>query len=234
MNNCYTGGVDAHRSQGWVIRDNYIEGFWCSSGLSEHGIHLWTGSRGTLVERNVIKNCARGIGFGLGLGTVNRTYPDNPCPGVADAGHYLGVIRNNFVYADDPGLIASASGFDTGIGLEDACGAVVAHNTVFATQTSYASLDARFPQTKPVLANNLLSGKKSIRDGAAPATDQGNLEMIPGSLFKGPSSGDLHLLPGASQAIDQGAAVPGAAVMDDIDGQARDTKPDLGADEIGP
>src|SRR5262249_52421871 len=159
--------IDGHDALDWVVRDNHIDGFWCQSGLSEHGVHFWTGSRGTLVERNVISNCARGIGFGLGTGTLNRQYGDNPCPGVSSAGHYLGIIRNNFVSAGAPGLTGSASGFDTGIGLEDACGAVVAHNTVFATQTSFASLDARFPQTKPVLANNLLSGIKSIRDGAA-------------------------------------------------------------------
>src|SRR6185369_388262 len=28
-NNCYTGGIDAHDSRGWVVRDNVIEGFWC-------------------------------------------------------------------------------------------------------------------------------------------------------------------------------------------------------------
>ena len=39
-NNCYTGGIDAHQAEGWVIRDNLIEGFWCDNGLSEHGIHL--------------------------------------------------------------------------------------------------------------------------------------------------------------------------------------------------
>jgi hypothetical protein len=42
-NNCYTGGVDAHQARGWVIRDNLIEGFWCPSGLAEHGIHMWRG-----------------------------------------------------------------------------------------------------------------------------------------------------------------------------------------------
>ncbi|MCD6400417.1 MAG: hypothetical protein J7L73_00680, partial [Anaerolineales bacterium] len=74
-NNCYTGGIDAHRARGWVVRDNLIEGFWCASGLSEHAVHFWKGSRGTLVERNDLDNNARGIGFGLIESGEGRTYP---------------------------------------------------------------------------------------------------------------------------------------------------------------
>ncbi len=80
-NNCYTGGVDAHQSRGWVIRDNRISGFWCASGLSEHAVHMWVSCNDTLVERNLLINNARGVG--LGLITSNsgkRTNPDDPCP----------------------------------------------------------------------------------------------------------------------------------------------------------
>jgi hypothetical protein len=62
---CYTSGVDAHQARGWTFRDNLIEGFWCQTGLSEHAIHAWTGSRDTLVERNPLVNNARGVEFGL-------------------------------------------------------------------------------------------------------------------------------------------------------------------------
>ena len=91
--NCYTGGIDAHWARGWRIRDNVIEGFYCPSGLSEHGVHFWTGSRDTIVERNRILNSARGIGFGLGETTSSstddwRTYPDAPC-GDEDTGRPL-------------------------------------------------------------------------------------------------------------------------------------------------
>ena len=53
------GGVDAHAARGWTIRRNRIEGFWCPSGLSEHAIHFWSASRGTLVERNTIIDAAQ-------------------------------------------------------------------------------------------------------------------------------------------------------------------------------
>ncbi|MCP4417341.1 MAG: hypothetical protein GY805_12020, partial [Chloroflexi bacterium] len=101
-NNCYTGGIDAHQAEGWVIRDNEIEGFWCDNGLSEHAVHLWRGCRDTLVERNVLNNNARGIGFGLVTSGVARTYSDNPCPAASGGyvDHYGGIIRNNFVFAN--------------------------------------------------------------------------------------------------------------------------------------
>ena len=101
-NNCYTGGLDAHAATGWVVRRNLIEGFWCDTGLSEHGIHMWRQCQDTVVEENLIIDCARGIGFGLGPG--------------AD-GHTGGIIRNNFVAAGDPDLFSSPTGFDSGISL---------------------------------------------------------------------------------------------------------------------
>ena len=43
-------------ARGWRITANVLSGFWCSTGLSEHAIHVWTGSRDTLVDRNVLHN----------------------------------------------------------------------------------------------------------------------------------------------------------------------------------
>src|SRR6185436_1469720 len=137
-NNCYTGGIDGHGARGWRIRDNLIEGFYCAQGLSEHGVHFWTGSRDTLVERNRIMNSARGVGFGLGETTASstdpwRTYADEPCQSARPVGHYGGIVRNNFIFANDAAIFASASGFDSGIAFEQACGANALHNTVYGT-----------------------------------------------------------------------------------------------------
>ena len=101
---CYTGGIDVHEAQGWVVRRNRIEGFWCDSGLSEHGIHFWQCCRDTLVEENVIFDCARGIGLGLSQTGSCRTYPDDPYPTAGFKDHIDGVIRNNFVAAADRDL----------------------------------------------------------------------------------------------------------------------------------
>jgi hypothetical protein len=235
-NNCYTGGVDAHQARGWTIRDNQIEGFWCPSGLSEHGIHLWRGSRDTLVERNVLRDNARGIGFGLATSGDARTYPDNPCPGAGGGyvDHYDGIIRNNFVFASRSGLFASQYGFDCGICLWQACGAQVLHNTVASTQAPFSSIEWRFSNTEADIVNNLVSHSLRERDGAS-ASLAGNLEDVPLSLFVDGTGGDLHLASTATAAIDQGAPLAGGQCDDDIDGAVRPIGlgRDIGADEYG-
>lgn len=233
-NNCYTGGIDAHQAEGWVIRDNVIEGFWCNNGLSEHGIHLWRGCRDTLVERNVLTNNARGIGFGLATSGDARTYPDNPCPGAGGGyvGHYGGIIRNNFVFAAQVGLFSSEYGFDCGICLWQACGAQALNNTVVSTQAPFSSIEWRFDNTDVAIKNNLVS--HTLRDRGGTAVLDSNLENAPLSLFVDGANGDLHLADTAVTAIDQ--AVSLAEVMDDIDGDGRysGAAPDIGADEFTP
>ena len=231
-NNCYTGGIDAHQAEGWVIRDNLIEGFWCSNGLSEHGIHLWRGCRDTLVERNTLRENARGIGFGLAESGDARTYTDNPCPS-ANAGyvdHYGGIIRNNFVFASDAGLFSSEYGFDCGICLWQACGAQIFKNTVASTQAPFSSIEWRFDNTDIELRNNLVS--HNLRDRGGTAVLSHNLQNAPLSLFVDGANGNLHLMSTAFAAIDQGLTLP--QVTDDVDGDARPygPAPDLGADEL--
>jgi Right handed beta helix region len=144
---CYTGGIDVHGGRGWRVRDNRFAGIYCEDGeVAEHAVHFWSGSRGTVVERNEIVDCARGIGFGLG--------EDN-------AGHEGGVIRNNRIVADIPQ-------YDTGIGLEQARGARVLDNTVVETRRAtkaFASIDLRFPRTDALLRGNRVR-RIVVRDGA--------------------------------------------------------------------
>ena len=229
-NNCYTGGIDIHQARGWQIYANVFSGFWCASGLSEHAIHAWTGSRDTIVDRNVIVNSARGIGLGLGSSTEGRTYGDSPCGGVTDIGHYGGAITNNFVVANDARLFASAAGFDTGIGLEQSCETTVVHNTVVSTTAPRSSsIEWRFANTTALVANNLVTHALLPRDGAR-ASLAGNVDNAPLSLFVDVASANLHLLPGATAAIGTGAVLA-QPLPSDIDGDTRDAAPDVGADE---
>lgn len=231
---CYTGGIDAHQARGWSVRDNVIEGFWCASGLSEHAVHFWRGSRDTLVERNRLRDNARGVGFGLATSGVARTYPDAPCPGVSGyVDHYGGVVRNNFVSAADAGLFTSEFGFDCGVCLWQACRAAAVHNTVFSTQPPFSSIEWRFAATSADVVDNLVNYPMRARDGAQ-ATQAGNVSTAQASWFAAAGSGELHLVTAATGAIDQAVAWPG--VTTDADGQPRTAglAADVGADEYAP
>jgi len=228
---CYTGGIDAHHSKGWVVRDNTIQGFWCERGLSEHGIHFWSGSRATLVERNLLIDNARGIGFGLVEHGKGRTYPDATCRDGGYVDHYEGVIRNNFIFASREALFSSASGVDGGIALAQACNPMVAHNTVAFTKTPFAAIEWRFANTKAVITNNLLTHNLMPRNGAS-ALLTGNLSGQPLSLFVDGSGANLHLSNHAAAAIDKGAPMAPGVCDDDYDMQTRPVSGrDIGADE---
>jgi hypothetical protein len=227
---CYTGGIDAHQTRGWTVRDNVVAGFWCPSGLSEHGIHFWRGNRDTLIERNVVLDSARGIGLGLVdcCDGDQRTFADDPCPtaGGAYVDDWGGTVRNNVVWAGDPALFASEGGFDSGIALASACNAVVAHNTVLSAEAPFSSIEWRFDATLAEVHGNLASHGLVDRGGAA--TVDGNLEQQPLSVVVDAAGGDFHLAPGAL-AID--AAPPGWAT-EDFEGDPRGAAPDVGADEV--
>ncbi len=230
--NCYTGGIDAHAAWGWIVRRNRISGFWCPAGLSEHAIHFWNASRDTLVEENVIVDCARGIGFGLLAVAGDRAYPDNPYPGVGYLGHIDGVIRNNFIAAADADLFQSDSGFDAGIALEQSRNTWVLHNSVVSTAAPFSSIEWRFANTLVQVVNNLVSHNLRERDGNPQAVLAGNLEGAQLGWFQSVAQGDLHLVGEALPPVDAGAAVAPGLADRDIDLEARPAARDIGADEF--
>lgn len=201
---CYTGGVDAHQAQGWIIRDNLIKGFWCPIGLSEHGIHMWNNSRDTLVERNMLIENARGIGFGLG-----------------GSGHVGGIIRNNMVHVIQ----------DVGIGLESSLNTQVYNNTVY-TENYFNSIEYRFSATSGVeIINNLTNQAIASRDGGSGMV-QNNVTDAQSSWYVSAVTGDLHLVSdNISSVIDRGQTL--VSVSDDFDGDSRPqgSAYDIGADE---
>jgi hypothetical protein len=224
---CYTGGIDVHAGRGWVVRQNRFEDIYCAGeGLAEHAVHFWVGSRDTLVEDNVIVDCARGIGFGLGESGngEGRAYDDDPYPGAGYIGHYDGLIRNNAVWA-------AIEWFDTGIGLEQARGVRVHHNTVVSADSAadfFASIDVRFENSVAAVTNNL-TRRISQREGGSGTVDS-NAEMVDLGIFTDAAEGDLHLTAGAAVAIDKGIAVEDAGR--DLDGEPHTSgAPDLGCDE---
>ncbi len=231
---CYTGGIDAHQARDWLIRDNLIEGYWCASGLSEHAIHFWRGGRDTLVERNIIKDSARGVGFGLSNSGAARTYSDQVCPQSSTEyiGHYGGIVRNNFIIASSSELLNSSSGFDCGICLWSACEASALNNSIFSTGSNQnSSIEIRFSATKDAsIYNNLVSHSIKVRDSAS-GNIEGNIENASSSLVVDITKDDLHLKSTSSDAIDAGFTQFDSPEYD-IDGDSRDAFPDVGADEL--
>lgn len=207
---CYTGGVDGHHAIGWNIADNTIEGFWCEDGLSEHGVHLWSFSQNTVVERNLIINCDRGIGFGLG-----------------DSGHIGGIIRNNMIFHD-----AGHAYSDVGISLETASGAEVYNNTIYFQHSYPNAIEYRFAATTGgSIQNNLTNKAISSRNGGT-ATVSHNIVSAQNSYFKDVTVGDLHLSYAVPGVIDSGIYIADLQVDIDKELRAGSGSIDIGADEL--
>ncbi|MEM7407360.1 MAG: right-handed parallel beta-helix repeat-containing protein [Pseudomonadota bacterium] len=200
----YSGGIDAHRVANWHIHDNVFKDIRSpDQGLAEHAIHLWNGSHNNRVERNLIINADRGIGFGLG-----------------ERGNVGGTIINNFVHVTR----------DVGIGLENSPGTYVAHNTVFAENYPNA-IEYRFAGTQDVvLAHNLTNARLRQRNGGS-ASLVSNIDYATTNWFRKPSVGDLHLVTGIE--VIRGQARPSADVTDDFDCEPRSESEgiDIGADQ---
>lgn len=206
---CYTGGVDGHWAGNWTVQDNVVKGFWCSDGLSEHGIHFWDNSSNILVERNQIIDCDRGIGFGLG-----------------SDGNSGGIIRNNMIYhGPDHGYS------DVGISVESTPNAQVYNNTIYHVH-DYSAIEYRFASTANILiASNLTNRSIQQRDGAAGQVVN-NLTSAQASWFKDVAAGDLHLAGFISNVVNKGQVVSG--LTDDFDKEKRPLGGgyEIGADEV--
>jgi parallel beta-helix repeat protein len=201
----YIGGIDAHQAHNWTIRNNVFRHIRSpESDLAEFAIHFWSEAQNTLVEHNVISNCDRGIGFGLG-----------------DRGHIGGMIRNNMVHTTR----------DVGIGLENSSSTTVYNNTVF-TENYGNSIEYRFPGTQGVsIINNLTSAAITSRDGGS-GNVATNVTNAPASWFVNVGSGDLHLATSEPTVVDQGQTL--SEVSQDIDCEIRPKGSgyDIGADEL--
>ena len=202
----YIGGIDCHQGSNWVIRNNVFKNIKSpETRLAEHAIHFWSNSSNTLVEKNIIINCDRGIGFGLG-----------------NSGHIGGIIKNNMVYTTR----------DVGIGLENSKNTKVYNNTVYTEKYSN-SIEYRFRDSNGIkIFNNLTNKNISKRDGAN-AEVKSNYIKAKKNWFVDINNGNLHLKNNYKEVINMGIELKND-VKDDIDGQKRpiNSKFDIGADEV--
>ncbi|MBU1536032.1 hypothetical protein KKF84_11980, partial [Myxococcota bacterium] len=152
-----------------------------------------------------------------------------PYPDAGYLGHIDGAIFNNMIAATSAALFASDSGFDAGITLEQARGALVYHNTVCSSTAPFSSIEWRWDNTMVYLYNNLVC--HNLRDRGGEAVTGGNVENADISWFEDLNTGDLHLTVGSASV---GTPVPvdeESYYSYDFDGDERTVPLTPGADE---
>jgi hypothetical protein len=210
----YTNGISAHDAHRWIVRDNEWLRIRTPGNAPVPAILFWSGSSGTVVERNLLVDCGQGIAFG------------NASHGPGD--HVGGIVRNNVIYASLP--------HDAVVEMVHATGWLVAHNTALLLDPVPGltwGMEARFSDSQGTFAYNLTNMPiLHDRDGAQGIV-VGNVTDAQPNWFVDAASGDLHLSPTATDAVDRALILPD--VPDDFDGQQRPIgpAPDVGADECG-
>ncbi|MBN1610629.1 MAG: hypothetical protein JW940_28625 [Polyangiaceae bacterium] len=213
---CYTGGIDGHVAFDWVVEDNVFRGIYCEGrevDIAEHAVHFWSTSGENLVQSNVIIDCSRGVGLGMGDSTQADT-----------------VVRNNLLFAS-----TGFAGFDTGIELEGVSNVTVVHNTMAGPMA--IGINQRRETDTGQVANNILTGTSRAVMGSSGCDVSSNHTLADTAVFSSldPDSPDfLRLAPSRSAAVVDAGLDLRAVCPEDIDGDARDTEPDVGADELVP
>jgi len=221
----YTNGVDILAGKGWIIRDNVFRRIRSAEGPAGPAVLAWKNSLNTIVQRNLIIDCWRGISLGLST-------PDKYSRGgsAVQYDHQHGLVENNVI-------LALHERADAAIENNYALHSRILHNTVYYNEVlRHAvnwSIETRFPPTTAVIKNNL-TNLPIIRRHPLPAQEaivQGNVTEAKRTWFCNVAAGDVHLIAG-SPAIAKGVPVPESS--EDIDGDKRTAEkaPDVGADEF--
>ncbi|MFP4350069.1 MAG: hypothetical protein ACLFQY_17380 [Desulfococcaceae bacterium] len=208
----YTNGISAHDSHRWIVRDNQWKRIRTNDdNVTIPAILFWSGSSDTVVKRNLLVDCSRGIAFG------------NPSHSGVD--HLGGKVFNNVIY--------STLKHDVAIEMVRAEGWLVAHNTAILLNPISGltwGMEARFAESVGTFANNLTNMNIFGNRNGANTSLSNNIMNAQLSLFSDAANGDFHLNETADEAVNQGIFL--ADVTTDFDGEMRDSKPDIGAYEL--
>lgn len=208
----YVGGIDLMYAKNWVIRDNVFVGIQGKTREARGAIFIWFDSQDCVIERNIIIDCDAGIC----LGNPHRANGINT--------HCLRfVVRNNFITRATEGGIVTVYTQDC----------KVLNNTIHEPDSRLGRLIRLvYDNDGLLIANNLLSGPKIRNESDSKIKAVNNLEKDFTAALVNPSQGNLHLTPRATDAINKAKLL--SDVTDDIDGEPRGAKPDIGADELTP
>jgi len=213
----YTNGVDVLDGDGWTVRDNTLKRI---RGPAEQGyragpaILFWRHSRNTIVERNWLVDCYRGIALGLS--------PEaNDGSGRVD--HEGGVVRRNAICNPN-------SWADEAIEVNGSPGARVEHNSILVEGKVPWSISIRFPRSSARVWNNLANHQVILRDDAT-ADLKANVVDARRDWFVDVRRGDLRLARQGLPAIDAAVSTSGDSGSGDGDGSFIGRAPDAGAFE---
>lgn len=204
-NQYYTGGVDGHNCHYYYVRHNVFKHIRSpESNLCEHAVHFWSESSNVYVENNLIINCDRGIGFGLGSSGVNT-----------------GFIFNNMVHTSR----------DVGIVLESASNIKIYHNTLH-TDSYPNSIEYRFSESKNnKIINNLVNAAVKQRDnGEADVENNHTYENF--TIFKNSLEYNYRLKTAHKDIADMAVSLDEVKTDFDCENRPKGGKPDIGADEF--
>lgn len=209
---CYTNGISAHYVSGLIVRHNVFENFICASNeLCGPPVLIWNDSEDSEVYGNSFINTDRGIYLGMSA-----------------TDHTGGIAKNNVFWrqsgkVNNPDALIYTSSPNSKI----------FHNTIWSDDLYYAPIEVRYTTTTNVeVFNNLLSDGIIAERENPTVTTQNNILNAEKSWFVDWSVGNLRVVDGITQVIDQ--VVPLADCKEDFDGKSRPTTgADIGAFEYG-
>ena len=213
----YTNGIDVINGEHWVVRDNILRRIRGPRGQGYRAgpaILFWGGSRDTVVERNWLVDCFRGIALGL-LQTQENA--------LDRLDHQGGLIRRN-------AICNLNSWADEAIEVNASPGAKVEHNTVLVEGKVPWSISIRFATANARVWNNLSNHPVVPRDGAK-ADQKTNVVTAQRDWFVDSARGDLRLIRGDSPAIDAGTVIADDRQSTDRQPLFVGSAPDVGAFE---
>ena len=213
--------IDVVGVDNWIVRGNFIADYAKGEGDTiSYAAFIKGNASGSIFENNLVIGEYRHtggvrVGLSFGGGGTGKQFARNKDITVE---HSNGVMRNNVImYCKDVGIY-----------LNKADGTKIYHNLLYRTM----GIDVRFPESTARIENNVLTGRIAERDGGQSVL-KNNVVLKKGLFrsndlskwFEAPEVGNFALKD-TSFLVDK--ATPETGVFEDICGNKRDGKPDIG------